>query len=174
MMRFFVHSYAFLLIVAAAGCGGGSGPEFQEAGGVVTLQGEPLANASVTFIPVKEDGATAGPVATAVANQAGEFQLSTGGESGAVAGTHKVTVTLYADSGSAAPAASLDSAQSGEERMKMMNEMMQRTMPDRSGKVKMEEPKSLVPPKYTTLKTTPLEYEIKPGAENRFKIELTN
>ena len=169
-MRRFISGLA-ILIAAAAGCGGSDGPDLHSAGGTVTLQGGPLANASVTSIPVNSDGTTAGPVASAVTDQNGAFQLSTGGEPGAVAGTHKVTVMLYQDDAqTAAPSYPPKSA----EEAKRMQEMMQEQMfPGRSGKFE-EKGKSLVPEKYTSMKTTPLQFEVKPGGENHFKVELAN
>lgn len=71
-----------------SGCGGGDYPETVEVNGRVTLDGEPLPNAIVTFMPT--DGQR---TASGTTNAQGEFSLSTfePGD-GAVPGEHKVAV----------------------------------------------------------------------------------
>ena len=72
----------------AVGCGK-SGPEMAPVSGVVTLDGAPVANASVMFMP--EGG---GRPATGLTDAQGKFALETmePGD-GALVGKHKVTVT---------------------------------------------------------------------------------
>ncbi len=71
---------------ATAGCGGGL--ELAPASGKVTLDGKPLADAAVNFVPV--DG---GPVASGVTDTQGTFSVRTTNKPGAVPGEHHVTVT---------------------------------------------------------------------------------
>ena len=68
------------------GCGGGL--ELAPASGKVTLDGQPLADAAVNFVPV--DG---GPVASGVTDDQGRFSLATVNKAGAVPGQHHVTIT---------------------------------------------------------------------------------
>ena len=68
------------------GCGG-SGLDLAPVSGRVTLDGEPLANVTVTFLP--KDGASA----SGRTNDNGEYELTTIAEKGALLGEHTVTVT---------------------------------------------------------------------------------
>src|SRR5437870_3422773 len=80
---------AFALVIAAAGCGGGKS-KTTPVKGTVTLDGKPVALASVVFIP-RQDGRM---VAQAVTNQDGNFELTTyQPNDGALAGEYLVTVT---------------------------------------------------------------------------------
>lgn len=81
--RLFVILFA---VVQLAGCGN-ERPKLHPAQGKVTYQGQAVKNASVLFQPQK------GPVATGVTNESGEFTLLTNGESGAVEGSHKVSIS---------------------------------------------------------------------------------
>lgn len=82
-------------LAAAAGCGG----EFPLAGvsGVVTLDGEPLANASVYFQPQRRGGdPVVGPPSIGVTDEAGRYDLSTiEGARGAIVGGHVVSVSTF-------------------------------------------------------------------------------
>lgn len=76
-----------------AGCGPG-GPEIASVEGRVTLDGEPLANAAIVFIP--EDGRPAG----ATTDKDGHYVLNfTEGRSGAIPGKNLVRVTTVRDAG---------------------------------------------------------------------------
>ena len=82
-------SLACFLGFTAIGCGGGIKTNYVE--GIVTLDGEPLSGASVTFIPVAEDGLTAG----GFSDDWGVYRLSSvngSGGRGALAGEYVVTV----------------------------------------------------------------------------------
>jgi hypothetical protein len=83
-LRFLFLSIA---IFGLSGCGG-SGPKTAGTSGTVTMNGKPLSNVGVTFLPVKK-----GPVAIGNTNENGEFTLTTVRKGdGAVIGKHKVTV----------------------------------------------------------------------------------
>ena len=90
-----------VLAVFCAGCGGG---EFSVApvSGVVTLDGEPLAGAHVSFEPVsaREDN-RAGPGSFGTTDSVGRYQLETLDErNGAVVGNHRITIrTFHAERG---------------------------------------------------------------------------
>ncbi len=83
----------FLLLgLSASGCGSDA-PDLAPAGGTVTHDGAPLANADVLFI--SEAG---GPAAVGRTGADGKFQLTTGGRPGAVLGRHKVAVQAEEES----------------------------------------------------------------------------
>src|SRR5262245_2332062 len=80
---------AFAVVITAAGCGGGKS-KTTPVKGTVTLDGKPVALASVVFIP-RQEGRM---VAQAVTNQDGNFELTTyHPNDGALAGEYLVTVT---------------------------------------------------------------------------------
>ncbi|MEO1498790.1 MAG: hypothetical protein AAFV43_16720 [Planctomycetota bacterium] len=82
-------------VAATAGCGG----EFQLASvsGVVTLDGEALANASLYFQPQRRgDDPLVGPPSIGVTDSEGRFTLTTAdGDRGAVVGMHRVSVSTF-------------------------------------------------------------------------------
>jgi hypothetical protein len=143
----------------SCGCGGGAGSvKTVAAGGTVTLQGAPLAGASVTFIP--DDG----PVATGVTDLKGKFTLATGTQAGAVLGKSRVSVNLPAqaedDLGNLTPA---------EKSMELT-----RRMGKNPGKMFHErDKKSAIPEKYTRADSSGLEFNVISDPEkNQFKIDL--
>jgi hypothetical protein len=79
---------ALVVSLLLAGCGD-SGPEMAPVSGIVTVDGQPVANAAVMFVP--EAG---GRPATGLTDAEGKFSLETlkPGD-GALVGKHKVTVT---------------------------------------------------------------------------------
>lgn len=87
-----------LLAVAAIGCA--ELPyEVAKVSGRVTLDGEPLGNASVRFHPQASasGGALVGPGSIGQTDADGYYELMTyKGEDGAVVGSHKVSVSTYA------------------------------------------------------------------------------
>lgn len=82
-------------LATIVGCGG----EFPIApvAGVVTLDGEPLPEASVYFQPQRRgDDPIVGPASQGVTDSEGRFTLSTvHGQAGAVVGRHSVSVSTY-------------------------------------------------------------------------------
>jgi len=80
----------------AVGC---SSSEFDLApvSGIVTLDGEPLADGGVSFQPLAQAGSTSGgPGSTSRTDAEGRFSLSTiDGQPGAVIGSHQVKVFSY-------------------------------------------------------------------------------
>jgi hypothetical protein len=81
---------ACLLALACVGCD--SGPEIASVEGTVTMDGAPLANASVVFVP--ENGRPAG----ATTDAQGKYVLTfTEGRKGATPGKHKVRISTLAD-----------------------------------------------------------------------------
>src|SRR5206468_1991369 len=73
-----------------AGMGCSRGPQFAEVNGTVTLNGRPLSDMEVVFLPDPAAG-TVGPTSTAYTDEKGHYQLVTNkGQRGAVVGTHRV------------------------------------------------------------------------------------
>jgi len=81
------------VLVACLGCGSG---KFVPVSGRVTLNGEPLAGATVSFEPLTEPGAAPPPTGSlGKTDEKGEFALqTTSGENGAVVGKHRVRIFL--------------------------------------------------------------------------------
>jgi hypothetical protein len=85
-----------MVCLVCAGCGEG-GPELGTVTGQVTMDGKPLPNVLVTFVP--ESG---GDVSTAVTNDQGNYELIFGDRKGALPGKHKVVLTTIAPTQAAA------------------------------------------------------------------------
>lgn len=85
----------FVTLLSAVGCGG----EFRLAPveGVVTLDGEPLANASVYFQPKRNgESPIVGPPSIGVTDSEGRFEMLTTSQSdGAVVGPHVVSISTF-------------------------------------------------------------------------------
>lgn len=83
-----------LISFALLGCtlvGCSSGPQLGQVEGTVTLNGEPLADAKVAFVP-QEGGRTA----EAVTDDAGHYELEfAAGAKGAVLGPHLVRISTF-------------------------------------------------------------------------------
>jgi hypothetical protein len=80
-----------LLVAICAGCGG---PKFVPVSGVVTLDGQPVANAGVMFLPVDK-----GPACGGTTNADGKFDIMTTNRRGVAPGPYHVTVTKREVSG---------------------------------------------------------------------------
>ncbi|NOX99156.1 MAG: DUF4198 domain-containing protein [Verrucomicrobia bacterium] len=80
-----------LALLCFAGCGD-PGFSLVPVSGIITLNGKPLANASVVFSPASGQ---AGPSSVGTTDGQGQYQLTTldQGETGAVLGSHRVTIT---------------------------------------------------------------------------------
>lgn len=86
-----------LLVLLISGCGGG---EFDTAPvtGVITVNGQPVENASVTFTPQVEGQEV--PISTGMTDAEGRYELTLTAtqQPGAVVGKHTVTVFLVEES----------------------------------------------------------------------------
>ena len=86
--------------ISLTGCGGEPSFEMVPVSGIVTMDGEPLAGATVTFLPKSSGDMNAGPASLGETDAAGQFTLKTGeGEPGAVVASHQVMITTVKDSG---------------------------------------------------------------------------
>jgi hypothetical protein len=80
----------FFLMVLIGGCGQASPPPLVEAEGIIRLDGVPLNNAQVRFVPVGNFGPEY--IATGVTDKAGRFRLTCNGRPGACACECRVLV----------------------------------------------------------------------------------
>jgi len=139
-----------LLALTLTGCGDG-GPSLNAVTGTVTKGGEPLKGISVTFSPVE-----AGPSSGGITNDEGKFVLlCQSGKAGAVAGKHKVVLSM---------AASSDAAPVGYEAMLAARQASE-SKGERGAPAKTED-NATFPKEYGDAKTTPLSYEIKAGSND--------
>ncbi|HUT95130.1 MAG TPA: hypothetical protein VMY37_37095 [Thermoguttaceae bacterium] len=86
-----------LLLLALAGCPGGGAsrdlPDLVPVGGTVTLDGEPLSGAHVTFVPV---GSTPGTACFGLTDASGRYEIMADAEhKGAPVGEFKVACTKW-------------------------------------------------------------------------------
>jgi hypothetical protein len=91
MNRYLAQAFIGLSLVALlAGCGG---PPLAEVEGTVTLNGKPIDNVRVEFLPDPEQQTT-GPRSMGVSDAQGRFKLTCETQKGgAMVGTHRVVIT---------------------------------------------------------------------------------
>ncbi|MCC6508649.1 MAG: hypothetical protein IT423_06060 [Pirellulaceae bacterium] len=161
----FRRSFGIGLVIALAtgwltGCG--SRPEnLESASGIVTLDGQPVAEANVMFHPTE-----GGPRPSyGTTNERGEFQTSTFGlNDGALVGHHQVTVVKF--DANKVQLNSPDLAKSGYSGQGYEAMMGPTAVKNR------EKSKHLVPEKYGKKETSGLTAVIKKGQSNHIEIEL--
>jgi hypothetical protein len=82
-------------ILLLAGCGGSDGPELIDVSGVVTMDGSPLANASVGFLPLGEGVGGTSP-SYALTDEDGHYVLQYSlSRDGALPGKYKVQISSH-------------------------------------------------------------------------------
>jgi hypothetical protein len=141
------HYFGLLLLIGAAGCGNSRTSPVE---GVVFLDGQPLANASVHFVPNET-----GRDATGTTNERGEFVMSTfNPRDGVVPGSYKVVIS---------PAVGEADTRRYESAADAMAAASQAT----------PAPKSTFPQKYTLASETPLTQEV-PIGKDKLRLELTS
>jgi hypothetical protein len=84
-------------LMLGLGCGSG---KFAPVSGTVTMNGKPLAGATVIFSPIAKEGSIdAGPGSSGKTNEKGEYTLTSDtGRPGAGVGKHRVSVSLMGPS----------------------------------------------------------------------------
>lgn len=87
-------------LLLASGCAGGSKvPDLVEVSGAVSLDGKPLPDATVTFIPQVQEGQEVRP-ASGATDESGEYSLHySTTESGARPGRYKVAISTFRPDG---------------------------------------------------------------------------
>ena len=135
--------------VLFAGCGvDANRPRVVPVSGKVSQKGKPLTAGEIVFIPAGGANGSGGHIATGQIGSDGTYRLTTFNTGdGAVLGTHKVTVTL----------------RSADE-MRKMNDLG-------AGKIAYKLPPSVLPPKYSSVESTPLKYTVEDKA-NEINIDL--
>lgn len=148
--------------------------------GVVTYNGTPLANATITFVPEK------GPIAMGTSDKSGRFKLSTGARPGAVLGRNAVAISVgpaQPDDASAKNRESVEKApKSAAEAQNYLNNAGQIQKEQAAAKaksnskakagVKDNPQNSPIPSKYMNTETSGLIYTIEPSGKTGLKIEL--
>jgi hypothetical protein len=81
-----LRAWAGILLIAVCGCGTS---EYSSTEGVITLDGIPLANATVFFYAPNM------PPAAATTDESGRYRVETGGTIGMMPGEYSVTVAAY-------------------------------------------------------------------------------
>ena len=135
-MKIFFNIVALCLLVALCGCGS-STIKTAPVEGTVTMDGSPLANASIQFYPVDLE---AGKPGYAKTDASGQYKLSTQlGEpgKGTTPGEYKVTISSTID----VPTSQMRSTESGE-LVPITN--LQETLPDKYSKPSTTELKATV------------------------------
>lgn len=135
------------------GCGSG-GPELGEVTGIVTMDGQPVANALVTFTP-KEGGRSS----TGATDASGKYVLAFVDGPGAMVGVHQVTVTTLQQAATPASEMRSDSAEYAKQAAGGQSDYDKATV------------KETIPAKYNT--KTELTFEVKSGG-NTFDIAMTS
>jgi hypothetical protein len=146
-----VRYFTVLIVLGAgtglAGCGKSDKPPYafnSSVGGVVKLDGKPLPNAMVQFVPAATGGGAA-PTASGVTDENGRFTLAVEKTKGAVLGKSKVVVYALAARG----------ARRGESE-------------------KEDEPPTVdLPEQYTSAAQTPVQVEVT-GDKHEYEINLTS
>ena len=136
---------------SVAGCGGTKKPKVYGATGTVSWKGQPLAGATVSFVPA------VGPPSDGTTDASGKFTIMTNGQPGAPFGPNKVTVSKFTG------AATMPSAPTPDDMMKMAAE---------KGKKKTAD-KEEIPVKYSRPDTSGLSADVSAdAAKNVFTFDL--
>ena len=144
---------AGLLVFALAvsgGCGRANKLGTVPVSGKVTYKGQPVAVATVSFIPVGD-----GRPATAITKAGGEYRLTTLDSDGALPGQYTVLVRKSEVSLASTEPVSMEDA------LKLNS----RPPPP---------PKELLPAKYADATKSPIKYEVKAGQKNALDIQLAD
>lgn len=162
MTRAILTSLALLAALAILGCGseGAGRAKTYPVSGTVTLGGQPVAGATVTFTLNDGTGSAAG-----ITDASGKYTLSTyGGGDGARAGDYKVAIVKYEVEATKASGGNLPSGEIDEKAY---------TDPTATGTEQPAGPKNLLPEKYAKPETSGLTAKVGETGQNTvdFKLE---
>ena len=131
-----------------------------KAGGRVNYKGQPVAGATVTFVPQSGKGAAVG-----LTDDSGRFRLTTSGGEGALPGAYTVTVTKTEGAAAGAAPQTTDP-----EALRKADMAGMKAVPPPAA----AQPANLVPSKYAAADKTPLTFEVTEGGKNEFDLDLTD
>jgi hypothetical protein len=148
------------LPLSFAGCGGAPGDvKLVKAGGVVTFLGQPLGNATVTFVP------DSGPIAMGTADKDGKFTLSTGSKPGVVVGKCRVSVSVNFGYGDEDELKNLSPSE--------RNEKLTLKMGEKTGEYGKGKQPDLLPSRFADVRTSGLEFTVTDNPDkNVFDLKL--
>ena len=142
MRNSFIWSLASLATVSLLGCGGGHQLETAEVTGIVSVNGKPVSQGFVVFIPLQGRRAS-GPI-----DSDGRFSLSTySNGDGAIVGSHKVGIVSTADM-----------------------QQFYKAKYDDTADHKM--PKAIIPERYADPFSSKLSFEVESGVDNAANFDL--
>lgn len=149
----FLFTPAVFVLFALSGCGGDA--RVAEVGGTILLDGNPVADASVAFMPSE-----GGRPAFGITDAEGKYALSTfETDDGALIGPHAVTVTLVEE-------AKASDATYDDEGLGSLEAEMQTSQKARD--------KWIVPERYADAETSGLNFEVTRGQQNVADFSLTS
>ena len=155
MKQLLVFMACLACCVLAAGCGGGSSnPATVPVSGTVTLNGQAVEGATVSFV-----GGAANRPTTGTTDAQGKFTLSTfEPNDGAPPGEYSITVTKYADAGGGTAPKEVDTTNP--------DAMYGDGGPDAAGSA------NELPDKYASISGTPLKETVTAEGDNNFTLNL--
>lgn len=157
MIRAISYLGCLFVFMSFLGCGPpGKGLKVEFVEGIIKLDGEPLPQASVTFIPIKEDGVM--EAAGGYTNDKGVYHLTSGNgdaEKGAVAGEYRVLISKISSK-------SLNESSGGEYN------------PGPGGYAVTYEQTQLLPKIYQDRTNSPLTATVKKGKNKNMDFELSS
>ena len=151
MLRRIGGCLALLAVLAAFGCGK-SPPPIVEVEGTVLLNGQPLPNAQVEFVPeLKDFGAEMN--STATTDDKGHFKLTCNlnQQTGACVGSHRVLISEPPTPGDLRGQDAATQAKLAQFQARLKNRP--------------------IPPQYSSVSKTPLRFEVKPD-QKTYQIDL--
>lgn len=157
-------------LTAFIGCPAGSGVSTAPVSGLVTLDGQPVDGATISFVPKSEGGVAA----AAVTDASGRFTLVTTSGEGAVPGSYAVTISK-ASAGEAQASVdprSMGGNLSAEDMKAMAEKAREQTGRKSSGGGSNASAGSTLPKKYAVADTSGLAAEVKAGDKNEFTFEM--
>jgi hypothetical protein len=139
--------------------------------GTVTYNDKALVGATVSFVSDNPDA----PRSSGITDEDGKFRLTTYVNAtqvlaGVPAGDYNVLVLKNPAVGDTGSASTMEQL-SPEERITKMQKMMQQQLPVAQGE-RPQKPKSEVPEKYTSIKTTPLKHTVAAGENPPVEFKL--
>ena len=155
-------------LVVSVGCSGATGPKTEPVSGAVTLDGQPLAGATVVFSPSGGEG----KAASGVTDASGNYKLTTtNAGDGAVLGSYQVAITKTEGSSINVDLTGLSQEEAMKKSMEAYYSSDQYKKQGSKDAAAAVDVKSAVPAKYGDAKTSGLTADVKAGP-NTFNFDL--